>query len=224
MYPYIYRAYWREQGAVDWNLIESPSPITWSQETIEPSGESGFQGGQCSGIRYNIFGTGTFRRSSGSTTWADNWQDLAWRANTNGGTGAAGPVKGFQLAFYATGNTYFIRVAYASTSLTDFQPFAYSTTNPIHLYDGRNLPGVSGSRVWAQNYRITSVVRRDGLPDNCGNSSDYSPGSSGECITTFSTGLIISRSQCIEVTLEPPECECCSELLPKANAILSRLS
>lgn len=45
----------------------------------------------------------------------------------------------------------------------------------------------------------------------------------GDCITTFSTGLVVKRPQCIEVALIPPECPCCGDMLPVATRILNRL-
>lgn len=62
-----------------------------------------------------------------------------------------------------------------------------------------------------------------GGANNCGNSPDYSPPSSGGCTTTFNTGLVIARPTCIQVVNSIPECPCCKPMLPKVNSILARL-
>lgn len=73
----------------------------------------------------------------------------------------------------------------------------------------------------AITWRVTQLIRLDNQPDNCGNPK-------GECKTSFYTnGALITSvtdETCVDVSEEKPECECCSELLPKANAILARLS
>jgi len=92
----------------------------------------------------------------------------------------------------------------------DGSPYTVRTGLP-----GEPWPCVTNPNGW-QNCSggIVRIERPVGstLPDDC-----------GDCITTFSTGLIVTKPQCIEVTLIPPECPCCSEMLPIATRILTTL-
>lgn len=205
MYPYTYRAYWREVGATEWNLIESPSPITWNTQNIPASNPSGFQGGQCL-VTYTAYGTFEGQCIPGARNWV------------------SGGIPGRVLGMVRNGSGWRIL---SSTSNVLFAPVNPQTGAQIYtLTDPSVCPWINYNAQLntAISAVMTHVVRNDGNPDNCGNHSSYNPGNPASCITTFSTGLIVTRSECIEVTLNPPnECPCCTELLPKTNSILSRL-
>lgn len=219
MYQFTYRAYWRDQGATDWNLIESPSPITWTQETTPASEPTGVLGGQCNSV-YTVNGTWEIQvRSANVAPTEAGYAPGTWTVS-NTSTAPRGPIRGI----FNTPQVSGLLVVQLGVTLSSGPSFmnVYPTgsSGTAHYWNGINR---NATTRWVRNVVITQMTRRGGLPDNCGNSPDYNPGSAGECITTFSTGLIISRPECIEVTTNPPECECCSELLPKTNSILSRL-
>src|SRR5688572_12642327 len=66
MSTYTYEAFWREQGATEWNRITSSSPITWTQEVTQ---SSPYPNGQCSGSKYRVTLGG--RQTSGAS-WTTN--------------------------------------------------------------------------------------------------------------------------------------------------------
>lgn len=210
MFAYTYRAYWREQGATDWNEIQSSSPITWGTEITPPSDASGYEGGQCTGVNYQVYfgATGRSTNCSGVTV------SPRTRAYGPVSTPRAGPIG--QIVAIGVNPT---NCGFGNWAIRVFRP------NGQLYFGGTGFfsPGVSGNaRIELDTFNV-GVVRIDGQPDNCGNNEFYNPGSGGECITTFSTGLVVTRPQCIEVTTAPPECPCCGDLLPKANSILARL-
>lgn len=85
-----------------------------------------------------------------------------------------------------------------------------STYYTFYLQGATSWSGTIRTRI---NTPVTLVdLITQGEPDDCGN-----------CVTTFSTGLVITAPECIEVTPNQPECPCCGELIPKATHILSML-
>jgi len=199
MFAHTYEAFWREQNSSTWNRITSPSPITWNQ-VVNPAVTPvfPFRGGQCPG-NYDIAATWTEWNSSCTTTP---------RSSSYVGSGA-GPFTG-----QITQNNW-PHLKCAAAPYTD-----HFLTGP-NLAGGRMriIPGVG------RGVRLDSVTfrRANGQPDNCGDPQPTTAGQEGNCQTTFSTGLVITRPQCIVVVTSIPECPCCTSMLPRANAILARL-
>lgn len=120
-----------------------------------------------------------------------------------------GPISGIRLWFGP------IHPAY---NIGDWNLFIAHNGRETSVQSGGYFPGAMHS-----NARIESVSPVYSSTDNCGS---LPPGS---CQTKFFTNgsLIadVTDAQCVEIAdSRPDECECCSELLPKASAILSRLS
>lgn len=218
MYAYTYRAFWREVGATAWNEIQSPSPITWEQVEIPAVPASpGVVGGQCPAqytVRYEV----RFRNSS--ATSGGPWN--AWTVATTLIQSSAYygpieyPVKIITVRTLASVHNRDIKFELATRTAAGVREVKYlnlggSSTRQFHTNNGES---------W--EFRNFTVAKVSGV-DNCGNSPGYSAGTPASCITTFNTGLIVERPLCIEITTAPPECECCTELLPKANSILARL-
>lgn len=203
---YTYRAYWREQGATAWNLIESSSPITWNHVVTQPqqSQPLPYTGGQCQKL-YRV-------RGEWRTTWFFNC--------STGASGGIGSWLSFETEFNVPGPLGGITVTRRTPACGGFDGHTVLIGTPQgpRIIFNRDGTGVINRGV---EVRIIGVDAADSN-DNCGNLPGYGD-TAASCTTTFSTGLIISRPQCIEVTLSPPECPCCKELLPKANAILARL-
>lgn len=193
MFPHTYRAYWREQGATDWNETQSPSPITWNTELI-PGQTPLYTGGGNNGVEYQLH-CEVYTKFFADRQWQFYWNPII----LDSFTGTCSLIDSGRRPFSCSDGESF------------YEPVATrSNAAPVIITNGC-FP------VWP--IRNARFIRVDGQPDNSG------PQPTEEsCITTFSTGLIVTRPECIEVALNPPdECPCCKELLPKTNSILSRL-
>ncbi len=189
-----YSAWWRYVGSEDWTELTSADPITWTQ-SIEQ--------GKCNGP-YDATAF-VFREMLERRWWQPSYLGIIPQYYEST-VRVLGPIQGLITAVRSDG----VRVlAFVGTNVSG-QPYNVLTslggdpsacvTNPTSFRNCR-----SG---------IARIVRPPGntQPDNCGN-----------CITTFSTGLVITAATCIEVTLTPPECPCCGEMLPVASSILTTL-
>lgn len=201
MYAFTYRVYWKEKNATNWNTIESSSPISWIQEVTPASQSNNFIGGQCPS-RYQV-------KTDCIVTVI---------SCSNGAISFSGPIDASGLIDGPIGGIFIESSASGACGSTGGQVLGIDR-NGIRTGLGF-LAGTSnlGNRVQYTNV-VHTVTPVDGQADNCGNL----PAVDGSCKTTFSTGLIITKPECIEVSTEIPECPCCAGLLPKANAILARL-
>lgn len=192
-----YSAWWREIGSEEWNQIDSSEPITWTQEIIPINPPA---------INCELY----------YVSWAYSatiWRPTQQQTLTDSGT-AIGPFRAAlinpRIAFFRTSGAGYIQ--------TRFQ-FNHSGTSGTSCSQGTYLYSsgfkVSGINSTFQTQYITNFI-----------DFNYWPVGSEpltECKTTFSTGLVITRPDCIEVTTTPPECPCCGDMLPGATRILNRL-
>lgn len=196
MTTYTYEAYWREQGATSWNKITSSSPITWSQEL---TGGSPYTNGQCDLSKYQV---------SISVRNRDGGISVLNRI-------ALGPIGGAR-CFSVTSTNHQVQLLSRGINNSSGATCASSVTAGGSAWRSAGLAGSLYNPSLGATATVVAISACPNQPDDCA--------TAGECKTTFSTGLVVTKPQCIEVTASPPECPCCKELLPKANAILARLS
>lgn len=222
----VYTAYWKKASEVIWHKITSNSPITWTQEPIQPNVPNGaFQGGQCPNVRYTIKYDLRKRTSSQFNCGAfEPWMTGLTSFTREDGTTPSsiwGPVSEPTYVPVATldgGNTIQYRYRFTAKSQSG------ATTYTLNL----NLEGSGRRSYWVPcginyEFRNFQVIRFDGGEDGCGNSPNYPSNANAQCKTTFSTGFSVTDTTCVEVRTTPPGCECCEELLPIATRILRKL-
>ncbi|MGG6237228.1 hypothetical protein ACQ4N7_01205 [Nodosilinea sp. AN01ver1] len=193
---YTYRAYWREQGDSEWNTVTSNQPISWQQQIIPGSGnpQAGGDFSKYGGVTISGFSINNNR------TITLNVLSYSFRWTYSDAPAA-----------YPNGQPY-----YGGYSLIGIDCIG----NTVMIPELRSITYYENGSIYSDNNAISSL--RFIGSEVCGPGEDF-PGVD-KCQTTFSTGLVVTREQCIEVTLEPQdECPCCTALLAKASAILARL-
>lgn len=139
-------------------------PYLDSQKTgTGPTGYGGFEGGQCA-VPYIVSGTWQSQSTGSGVAPVDsNWIDGTW-VTLQTTSAPRGPIRG--LSRDTSGA--FQRVTLLAGP--DGQVIGYDLFPPggggqVYYFAGTTRGGTTR---WVRNVSITSIARRDGLPDNCG--------------------------------------------------------
>lgn len=192
-----YIVFWKEATESTWHKLVSPYPISYTQNITPPS----FKAGQCAGVHYVL------------QLIEDQ---LAFDANCNPNQGNGG--------ISQTGSLV------GPITKVDVYVHTQGCGRNSYIWEFYNSRGEGRGRTTLDSFSFrfltrpptVRLVRTDGQIDTCGSAV------AGSCETKFvsngQTIATITKAECVLVSeSNPNECDCCEEMIPKANSILSRL-
>lgn len=193
----VYVVYWKKASEEVYHKISSDSPITWNQliETLsEPNPLEGGDFTNRGGLTVSAYSLNNNRQVT--------YDVVSYRFGWEYSTGSA---------VYPNGRPWYGYYSLFAVLCTGQDTTISSIREIIYYEDGRI-------------YRDTNLMYTFSATNyGACNPNIPPPTSSTVCKTTFSTGLVITEEECIDVRTEPPGCECCAVLMPKATKILGML-